>query len=335
MRRWLVAIAVAGCGGSSAHPDAAGALTATFTDLGAPAVVAGLTFDAGGAPIVFAAPTTAGPFAVSRRSGSAWTAAVSVTASTAQVGFMTGGSGAIAALATEGSAVELWELVDDAAFTWQQLTVPGLPTPGAWRFVGQDAAASYFAIVDGAGLALYSWTAGSAAWTAVPGFDEAGDEQGVVVAPDGAIYVEYSPPATENFNYQRVADATTTAIAPCTAGAPMLYAANGTIDAASDMFFEDCTSAALYIVAAGGVCYRPVVALPTGVCGLAQATADGTVFIFPTEVGDHTIYRLGAGTTTWQVISGDIDGIDGYVARDANTLFRFGNSAVGLAEADL
>jgi len=338
MRWWLVALieSVAACGGSSGHaPDADTALTAVFTDLGAPAVVQALAFDGSGAPIAFAAATSAGPFAVSRRNGGAWTAAAGVTASTAQVGFVTGGSGALAALAADGSGVAMWQLADSAAFTWQALTVPTPPTPGDWRVVGQDAAGSYFAIVDGAGLLLDAWTTGSAAWSAVPGFDEPGDEQGVVVAPDGAIYVEYSPPATENFNYQRVADGATTAIAPCTAGAPMLFADNGTIDAASDMFFEDCTSAALYVVAAGGVCYRPVVALPAGVCGLAQATADGTVFIFPTEVGDHTIYRLGAGTTTWDVISGDITGIDGYVARDPSTLFRFGNSAVGLAEADL
>jgi hypothetical protein len=340
MRRWLVGFiaTAAACGGSGTAKhaaDAPAALTATFTDLGAPAVVQALAFDGSGAPIAFAAATSAGPFTVARYAGGGSTPAAGISATTAQVGFVTGGSGTIAAVVADGSDVEMWQLADAAAFTWAAVAVPQPPTPGSWRIAGQDTAGTYVAIVDGAGLSLDDWTTGSAAWTAVPGFDEAGDEQGVVVAPDGAVYVEYSPPATENFNYQQVVGGATTSIAPCAAGEPTVFAANGTVDAASDMFFEDCASATLYVVRGGGACYAPVVALPTGVCGLAQTTADGTVFIFPTEHGDHTMYRLAAGATTWQTITGDIDGIEGYVARDATTLFRFGNSAIGLAEADL
>ncbi len=121
---------------------------------------------------------------------------------------------------------------------------------------------SFFAIIDGAGLSMASWSAGTTAWATVPGFDEAGDQQGVLVTPGGAIYVDYSPPGTENFTYQRVVAGATATVGPCT-GDAMVFAENGSVDAASDVFFEDCPSATLYMIlqpAARAI--APVVAMP-------------------------------------------------------------------------
>jgi hypothetical protein len=337
MRVHLVAVAVAcGCHGAPGHGDAGGStIPATFTDLGAPAIVAAVAFDGSGAPVIWAAPTDAGPYAVMRHAGSAWATASGPTAATTSVQLLSAGSGALSAIAGAGSGFACWQLTDAAGFGWTAATVPQPQSAGTWRFAGEDSAATFVSMIDGAGLTMESWSAGSAAWAVVPGFDEPGAEQGVVVAPDGSIYVDYSPPGVEAFAYQRVTGGATSALSPCTPGGAMVFPENGSVDAASDVFFEDCSSGMLFVIPAGGACYRAVTALPPGVCRLVQAVPDGTAFIFPTEHGEHDIYRLRAGGSAWDDITGDIDGLDGYVARDATTIFRAGNSAVGLAEADL
>ena len=207
--------------------------------------------------------------------------------------------------------------------------------PGRWAIVGEDGSSTFYALVQGAGLTMETWSAGSAAWAAIPGFAETGVEQDVIVAPDGAAYIEFSPPGTEEFTYQRVRGGAPDDLAPCAAGAPKLYVLDGSIDAASDVFFEDCDGGQLYEIAAGGTCYAPVIALPAGACGLVQAARDGAVFVWPTLHGATTAYRLLPGAHGWDTLTGELDGGNGYFARDAHTVFRFGNGAVGLAEAEL
>nr|HEX4314018.1 hypothetical protein [Kofleriaceae bacterium] len=344
MRRVLVAITLAACGGGAASPDAApdapDVIALAFHDLGAPPVVASLTFDASGAPVASAAAASAGPYAVARFDGSAWTPATGVT-TTSRVALLAGGNsgsaGALTAVTGDGSGgFDMWQLADATAFAWQQVPVPTPDTPGPWGIVGEDGSSTLYALVEGAGLTMATWTGSAGApWVDVPGFDEAGAQQGVIVAPDGATYIEFSPPDTEDFTYQRVGGGATSALSPCTAGAPSVFVLDGSFDAASDVYFEDCDGGELYEIAGGGTCYAPVIALPAGVCGLVQTTADGTVFVWPTQHGLATAYRLQSGATAWDTLGGEVDGGDGYVARDAHAIFRVGNAAVGIAEADL
>jgi len=301
---------------------------ADIHDLGAPSRIAAVTFDSAGRPIVFGS-DDGQTFTAERYDGSAWT--TSDVTGTRALQFLPGP----VAIAGKGDSYDVWELTDEASFAWTHYDVPSPPCSGSWRIVGIDATGRYFAVVDGGSLVMFTWHAGDKDWVQVPDTSEAGFEQGAVVTPNGVAFLSFSPPDTENFDYQRIQDGAPAALSPC-AGEMTAISDNGVVDDASDLFFEVCELSALYVVPEGGTCYRKVADLPPDVCGLAGVAPDGTAFIFPTTVGDGSILRLMPGATAWDTITGEgIDGTSGFVARDATTLYRFGGNRPGLAEADL
>lgn len=326
----LVLALVAACDDAAPPPAAPEPLTASFTDLGAPARVAALELDAQGRPIVFAADSGAGPWRLMRLDGDHWTES-DVTSPTSDVKLLRDPDGSPIAV----SFYDVYRLDDDAAFTWQKLDVPDPPISGAWEIIGEDASGRFAAEIEGATISLATWFDGDHDWATMTGSSQVGYEQGTLVTPDGTMFMSFSPIGAEDFNYERFADGPPEKLSPCNGLGLDVVADNGVSDADSNVYFESCDHAALYVIPAGGTCYQPVVAMPDGVCGVAKASADGYVFVFPSSAAATSAWRWHPGETAWTEIGGDMEGSQAYVATDGSTLYRFGGALPGLARGSL